>query len=291
MVFREFKKIFIFCFFLFFYKFKQSNFIDIPYINLPYALFLLNDNIFVIHQNGVSIYDSNFNKLIKNEIIFSESEKTEYNTSFSRLTVSQFRNGYIISIINDKIYFFDYKGSLIFESTEKIIDNNIMPYYYTLVPFKFFDDYYFYIIGFVYNGVLNIYNYKYQLLNNNNNTLISRLTINDIKDDGLSCQIMNSNFNDKILVCFLIEENRPNKILVYFFSISETNIQNKFLDRVININELENIKYIKSICNFSGTKSFICFYEKQNSTYCFKYDINDLSEETVISRKRRIYYK
>ena len=290
MVFTGFKKkleIRLFFLLLLFCIFKQNKSTNSLYINLPYSLFLSNDNIFVIHQNGVSIFDTNFTKIIKNEIIFSESEKTEYEASFSRLTVSQFQNGYIISLINDKIYIFDHKGNLIFQTTEKIKDDNIMPYYYTLVPFKYFGGYYFYLIGFVYNGVVYLNYYKYHLIDKDN-ILIRTITINDCKDEGLSCQLMSSNFNDKILICFFLKEGTSfaGQIVIYGYSISETDIQ-KTTEAIINAG-IEYIKCIKSVINYSGTKSFVCLYDGiNNATYCFIFDSNDvLNKGTIVSLKR-----
>ena len=94
---------------------KQSKSSDSPLLYYPYAIILSNDNIFVIHQNGVSVYDSTFSYLISNEIVFSETEKIKSDYYYSKVTVSQFENGYIIALINDYIYFFDYKGSFIFK--------------------------------------------------------------------------------------------------------------------------------------------------------------------------------
>ena len=68
---------YIFTFFLFlFLRFRQNKSTNsIPYINFPNAIMLSNDNIFIIHQNGVSIYDSTLSNLISDEIVFSDSEK------------------------------------------------------------------------------------------------------------------------------------------------------------------------------------------------------------------------
>ena len=99
------------------------------YLDFPSGIMLSNDNIFVIHQNGVSIYDSTFSKLISDEVIFNDTEKIIYEYYLSKITIEQFENGYIITIINDYIYIFDYKGTFIFKSTGTV-DEHAFGYYY-----------------------------------------------------------------------------------------------------------------------------------------------------------------
>ena len=78
------------------------------------------------------------------------------------------------------------------------------------------------------------YYYKFHLLNKEN-ILIKKSVINQegniyayqIQDHGLSCQLMNFNFNDKILSCFFVETVTPNKISTFDYSINETDIQLK----------------------------------------------------------------
>ena len=284
-------------FLLFFFLFKQiksSNYI--PYINYPFALILSNDNIFIIHQNGVSIYDSTFSNLISDEIVFSDTEKITSIQSLSKITISQFENGYIISLINDKIYFFDYKGNFIFNSIDPVINIYTPGYYYTLVPIKFYKDYYFYIIGFVVDGGLYFYYYKFHSINKQN-ILIKSYIINQegayytytIKEYGLSCQLMSYNFNDKHLTCFFVTITQPNAISIYYYSVNETDIQLiGQLDQVTN-NQNSKIICIKSIVNYAGSKSFICFYDEDKTCYCFKYDINDIEDQSSTIKLHRLF--
>ena len=192
-----------------------------PYFNFPFSIKLSNDNIFIIHQDGVSIYNSDLSILISDEIIFNDTEKITSEYSLSKITLSQYDNGYIIALINDKIYFFDYKGISIYISTEPI-SNYVSGHYYTLIPIKYFNNYYYYLIGFIHNDSLYIFYYKFQtkykenfLINsytpikNNDNTELC-----NIQNYGLSCQLMNYNFNEKLLSCFFICDNNPNSISI-----------------------------------------------------------------------------
>jgi hypothetical protein len=260
-------------------KLFQSN--SFPQLKFPFSIILSNDNIFIIHQDGVSIYNSGLSNLISDEIIFNDSEKINSEYSLSKITVSQFDNGYIIALINDKIYFFDYKGSLIYKSTEQINDNN-NGLYYTLVPIKFFNDYYYYLIGFINNGALYFFYYKFHKKSKENILIKSYKPMKksdgtelcNILNSGLSCQLMSYNFNDKYLSCFFVCDNSPKRISIYDFSLDEIEIIS-MTNSVINVN-LENIICIKSVTNVGGSKSFVCFYLEEKTCYCFKYDTNDI---------------
>ena len=196
---------------LFFLIIKQSKSSDPPLINYPYAIILLNGNIFLIHQNGVSIYDSTFSHVISDEVIFSDTEKINHDYYLSKVTVSQFENGYIVALINDYIYFFDYKGSFIFKSTQMMSLDTVdaLGYYYSLVPIKYYDGYFYYIIAFGADQHLYFYYYKFHLINKQNISIKSN-AINvsgntfdyKLKNEGVTCQLMYKNFNDKVLTCF-----------------------------------------------------------------------------------------
>lgn len=113
--------------------------------NYPLSVLLSNENIFVIHEDGVSVYDSTLSNLISQEITFTDSEKSNYIYYFSSVTVAQFENGYIVCIINHFIYFFDYLGTFIFKDESKI-DVYTLGLFYTLVPIKIYNGLYFYVI-------------------------------------------------------------------------------------------------------------------------------------------------
>ena len=263
MEYQKSKKIYnIFRFFLlFFLIIKQSKSSDSPSINFPYSIILSNDNIFVIHENGVSIYDSTFSNLISNEVIFSGT-KINHEYYLSKVTVSQFENGYIIAIILDEIYFFDYKGSFIIKTTQ-----NLPAYtfgaYYSLVPIKYYNGYFFYIIGFVSDDFLYLCYYKFHLVNKENITIQSKaINVNEVNtfiyrsaNNGLTCQLMNKNFNDEFLECFFLCGANPNQVCIFEYTVTETKVEYS-TESAINLNK-PNIKYFKSVVNYSKTKSFI----------------------------------
>ena len=181
------KKLFtIISFFLLFgLIFKQSRESDLD-LSFPFATFLSNDNIFVIHKDGVSIYDSTFSNLISDEIVFSSSNIIQDEYYYRMVTISKFEDGTIISIINNKIYIFDYKGSLIFESSQYITVFSAGQYY-SIVPIKFYDGYYYYFVGFADESVYYFY-YKFNLINKENQLIQSDNSIDVFPYYSFSCQ-------------------------------------------------------------------------------------------------------
>ena len=260
------------------------------YLDFPLGIMLSNDNIFVIHQNGVSVYDSTFSKLISDEVIFSDSEKIIYEYYLSKITIEQFENGYIITIINDYIYIFDYKGTFIFKST-RLLDDYAFGYYYSIVPIKFFDGYYYYIITYIDSQIIFFIYYKFHL-ENKINSLINRYQMKHeigttsylLYESGLSCQKMSYSFSEVVLSCFFVSNYATSMIVANEYSITETEIQNK--GESININMgMSGIKVIKSAVNYSGTKSVVCVMLADGTCYCFQYKSSDMGQGTNISLK------
>ena len=120
------------------------------YFKYPYAFTIKDRNIFVIHEEGVSICDQTFKRIIRYEITFEEEEKINSDDSLSKVT-SVYENGYIICLINDYIYIFDEGGNFKYKSPSSIHSGSIYGKYYTLVNIGLIDNCIYYIVGFVYN--------------------------------------------------------------------------------------------------------------------------------------------
>ena len=133
-----------------------SQSISYLYFTYPNSISLSNGNILIIHELGITICNYNLSEIINNITNFGESEILTIE-SLSRVALAS-DNNYIFNIINDKIYIFDNVGNLLYESETKILsDEN--PCYYTLILMKIENDseydFYYYMIGFVYNSQLN----------------------------------------------------------------------------------------------------------------------------------------
>ena len=87
-------------------------------------------NLFIIYESGIDICNHNLTKKIKTSIVFPNNEQIT-NEKLSKIVISKCDDGYIISIINDKIYIFNEEGNFIFQSEK--INQNQNPDYYTLL--------------------------------------------------------------------------------------------------------------------------------------------------------------
>ena len=72
-------------------SFKYSN-----------AITLNNGNIFVIHETGITICDPSFSKIIKNVTVFTSGDRISSANYLSKVSISQFNEGYIVSVIINK---------------------------------------------------------------------------------------------------------------------------------------------------------------------------------------------
>ena len=103
----------LFPIFIFLHIINQIN--SILSYDYPYSLTLSNGNIFLIHQEGIDIYDSSF-KNISRIIKFSGQEEMTKEI-FAKIEL-KYDNEYILSIINDKIYIFDNEGKFLYKSND-----------------------------------------------------------------------------------------------------------------------------------------------------------------------------
>ena len=131
----------------------------------PSSISLSNGNILIIHKSGISICNSFLTEIISNVTNFSEEEFLTTD-SLSKIT-SIYENDYIFNIINDKIYIFNDVGNLLYQSENTILDEE-NPGYYTLIPMKKDNNFYYYLIGFINNHSFSFIYYKFNTENNNN---------------------------------------------------------------------------------------------------------------------------
>ena len=66
-----------------------------PLFKFPIALILPNDDIFIIHENGVNILDPSSN-IITNVVNFTDSEKISSEYSFLQVTIAKFENDNVV---------------------------------------------------------------------------------------------------------------------------------------------------------------------------------------------------
>ena len=252
----------------------------------PKAITLLNGNIFIIHKNGIDIYDSSLSTKITGVIIFDKNETILYD-NLSLITFTSFTesdNGYIIGIINNKIYIFDKEGTNKYISQE--ILEELKGEYYTLIPIKKENNIYYYMIGFINEDQciqLLFFNYNED---NKTNNFIKLEPIFDstrtIQNKGLSCQLMKHPSNRKMIVCFVnFEGSHKQNIFSFFLIDPETHeiINNEGKENAsFNLTSLNNnIKGIKSVVTLDSKKALVCFNLQSSDGFCTIYSIIDNS--------------
>jgi len=162
----------------------------------PYSITLANDNIFLIQKAGIYIYDKSL-KILNQIIIFSKEEEiTEEN--FSKISVKNNKE-YILSIINDKLFIFNNEGKLLYNSEEKINNNQII-YSYSLTIIHTTINACYYIIGyFDEDSYLNLYLYRYDNIKN------KIALLSEYKKNSYLYQI-NESYRDDFLLSYTIHE-------------------------------------------------------------------------------------
>ena len=263
-----------------------SQSISYLYFTYPNSISLSNGNILIIHESGITICNYNLSEIINNITNFNENEILTIE-SLSRVTLAS-DNNYIFNIINDKIYIFDSVGSLLYESETKILsDEN--PCYYTLILMKIENDngydFYYYMIGFVYNSKLNFQYYKFNLQTHQNIKIYQKelkyMRLNsdnvysflDISNNGLSCQYMIHETKGESLVCaFLVFYDGDYEIVITHYDVGNSDITES--NAFSNIKLLyEEFSIVKSAINYNHTKSLFCFYLNTGVTSCVIYNI------------------
>ena len=77
------------------------------YFEYPTSIILNNKKIFIIHKTGVTICEPSFTNIVKNVYNFTnENEQISNETKLSKVSLSKFDDGYIVSIISLIKYIF-----------------------------------------------------------------------------------------------------------------------------------------------------------------------------------------
>ena len=172
---------------------------------LPISFTLYNGNNLLCCSKGIYTYNSNFEE-VKFFYKFENVTKTTKDANF--VTISQYpNNDYAILITTNKFYFISSEGRVIF-SKDLVLDNKGT--YYTLVPYKYNNNYYF-VVGFInISGLLNLIYYEVDNLNQEIKLIINSIpnvktmigSIGDNFINGFTCEIMNSYIYNDVLNCF-----------------------------------------------------------------------------------------
>ena len=241
----------------------------------PTTFALYNGNNLLCCSNGIYTYDSNFEK---EKYFYKFENEIESFSEANFVTISQYPdNGNVILITKNKLYFISPEGKVLFFND---LDIETKSYYYTLVPYKYKNNFNV-VIGFInISGQINLLYYNIDVSLKNITLIIDyEPTIKIISGEngynffnGFTCQIMNSNnYNNDLLTCFY-GLNTPGEIGAFSLYINST-IQ-IIEDLFSHIEMSEGKRYIKSAVSPDKSKALICFSCDNSYGYYLKYDIN-----------------
>ena len=234
--------------------------------NYPNSIELKNNNILVIFQNGIYIYNSDLSQEIKSHKYDSDFSLTD--NDLDLINLSKFEDGVIIAIIKTYLYIFHPDGEYIchFDLNDDLNGAT----YYSLILHKIEDKDYYYVITYMESSTsIKIYYYEMNILDKKNYIINYYQYTGSFKEKGLTCQLMFHPSIENFLICFY--ETTSNNLTTISFKL-ENNITkiDSFPSADINNNGVGNFK---SAVNSDKTKALICYAKNQGGGYCILYNI------------------
>ena len=258
--------------------FQYINSIDLNLKN-PHAFSLSNGNVFILHEDGINVYNYNFTiclysydfdriKLIPNNIA---------NKYISIVQSSDF-NQYVIAFVYKKIYIFSRRGQYLF---------NIQSLDSYFSDFLTIEPIYEKISFLYYNNQDNAYQFFLSYTNNEKNLKIIKFEINmndksfklkenfnyDIEDlTSSNCQIMIDINSTSILSCFYTISQK-NFMSVALFDVDD-NLKKLYDNDIQSGNIYNPVKLIESLVSKDKVRAFISYiYFTKNAFLIF--DVNE----------------
>ena len=243
----------------------------------PHCFSLYNGNNIVCCKDGIYSYNSDFTK----KLYFKEfSTPITDNIEADFVTISQFKNnGNVILLRKEEFYFLSSNGESLFNK-EIELDNKGK--YYTLVPYKYQNNYYF-IVGLINGSSLITIKYYRINISLENIELIRDYVVpiqNSKSHHGFDCQLMNSNSFGDIITCFHFNIS-PGKIGTFSLYL---NSSLGMIDDLTKLLEVDmSPKFLKTVPSPDRTKVLIGFSDLSGNGYYSKYDINN-AEFTEVTK-------
>ena len=197
--------------------------------NYPSAISLLNQNVFIVEENGIFVYDKQLKNIIYNHSFQEESDKINNSDKLSKVVI-KLKANYIICLINGKIFSYDPEGKNLLLKTETVI-NERNYYYPVLIPLTALNEgnNYHYIIAYFFH-ISDSYKLKLILYNINtfrkSNNFIKDLTLDKFEDNKFFLS-KDYNFLNKGLSCEYMQcedKNQYNYLVCFFFLWKVKNI-------------------------------------------------------------------
>ena len=242
----------------------------------PSAVTLTNGNILVIEKDGIYICDQTMENIISNIFTFNEEDKIKDEVSLSRVIMND-KNGYIICLVNFKLFFISRTGTLLTSTTNKLILDPD-PTYFSLAPIYVKSNYYYYVIAYFDSSTKLKFNYYKISLSGYSNIYINSFPFDNYKgylgwnsyrylNRGLSCEYMEATYDGShyyYLVCYLMIDDDGDMITQDFYEINESKISAYHIYSCTYI-EIQNVKQIKTITNNNIKRSLVLVFMEDNS--------------------------
>jgi len=263
-----------------------SSFIQEFNIDYTHSLSLLNGNFFIIHKNGVKVYNYNFTSLLYDYYFEGESliPSSDLNNYVHIIQCPDDANQYVLVLIYNNIYVFSSRGQYLFkeQNTQLFSDFSEDELYFkyrifSFLYYKYEGNKYYFIVSYI-NGQkkiklvkfeIDIYNHSFLIINN------FPYDVENLISDSVGCNLINSEIFQEKLSCFYAIRNdyRNTFVLSIFDPENNFNLLNK-TEAVTKDGYNENM-LIKSSIGEDKKKQIISYIMKSGSTLnYFVYDFN-----------------
>ena len=250
-------------------------------VNSPFPITLqLNDknNLFIANEKGMYFCDINFDNVTSHE--YYNKSIDNFEDIKNKILVAQFEpkdGGNIICVIENVFYLFQTDKNLMIMGNlpNKISDSD----YLSLLAYKKDDDdYYHFIISFLYN-YLNIIICHYKA-NSNEYNIVSNFTYKpfyldytaiQIRSNVFTCQIMKSEKRGNVLTCCYNSFNND-LIVVQSFDINNNITE---IEEYYSKIPIDNLKMISSTISNDKKNMLVCYSLKNDYGYCFNYNFDN----------------
>jgi len=289
-----FKAIFFFLVFINIYQFviniSVNKIMDLD-LEFIHPITLLNGNIFIIHKNGVLVYNYNFTEILY-DYNFGGTPIIPLETDNVLTSVIQSKDNEknVFVLINDKIYIFSSRGLYLFHKQINLFSDfreDVYYKYFTFLNYKYENDYYNLIVAFINNdSKIKFVKIQVYIQQEKCESEIFYYNISNPFSDSISCQIINFNdFSDKLVCAYAINDVINYEYYqqnVYYIKISIFDPEDNF--KILNQSNIEYLNkehcMFKSIISDSSNSflfvDFVCKSEEKLIYFIFNLNTLDI---------------
>ena len=177
----------------------------------PHALSLLNGNIFIIHENGVNVYNYNYTICLYNyNFNGNKLISLDIENNFISIIQCPDNDKYVLAFIYNRIYIFSSRGYYLFDI--KNLDSHFSDFQttesifadFSFLYYKNENSIYYFIISYRNNiNKIKIINFKIDM-NNKSFEVNKEFSYDVLNLQASCCQIMSDSLETNILACFYV---------------------------------------------------------------------------------------